>query len=203
MRIFGDSRKPSYNAWCMLVAMTIRENSHQFIGRSYVDKDIRILVLHRGWVVVGYYSATDSEVTLRQAAVVRRWGTTKGLGEIAAGGPTAATILGRQSQAARQTADRQPQTGVRLRPARLLSGHRPGVSSCRDRPLASAPASPRLRHAGPRGLRPGAQSGGPRPRPRPHGGNLRDDQPTQGRGRRPQDRLGDRGQQAIDEVKCV
>jgi len=58
-----------------------------------VDKDIRILVLHRGWVVVGYYSATDSEVTLRQAAVVRRWGTTKGLGEIAAGGPTAATIL--------------------------------------------------------------------------------------------------------------
>jgi hypothetical protein len=58
-----------------------------------MDQDIRILVLHRGWVVVGHYSATADEVRLDKAAVVRRWGSQKGLGQIAAGGPTAETVL--------------------------------------------------------------------------------------------------------------
>ncbi len=54
---------------------------------------IQILVLQRGWVVVGEVTKEGSEVVVSKSSVIRRWGTTKGLGEIAAGGPTADTVL--------------------------------------------------------------------------------------------------------------
>ena len=53
-----------------------------------------ILVLQRGWVVVGKCSRDDAEmVQLQDASVIRQWGTTKGLGEIALNGPTSKTVL--------------------------------------------------------------------------------------------------------------
>lgn len=57
------------------------------------SEDIRIVVLHRGHVVVGRYERIGDEVVVRDASVIRVWGTTRGLGEIAAGGPTARTVL--------------------------------------------------------------------------------------------------------------
>lgn len=55
---------------------------------------VQILVLHCGWVVVGKRETlTGPEVVLNNAQVVRRWGTTKGIGEIATGGPTRETVL--------------------------------------------------------------------------------------------------------------
>lgn len=54
----------------------------------------RIFVLHRGWVVIGRVAKTTStEILITDASVIRRWGTTRGLGEIAATGPTSQTIL--------------------------------------------------------------------------------------------------------------
>ena len=50
-------------------------------------QDIRIVILQRGWVMVGRYSQEGDECRLDGASVIRRWGTTKGLGELAAGGP--------------------------------------------------------------------------------------------------------------------
>ena len=55
--------------------------------------DVRIVILQRGWVMVGYYSREGDNCKLHKASVIRIWGTTKGLGEIAAGGPTKATQL--------------------------------------------------------------------------------------------------------------
>lgn len=53
-----------------------------------------VLVLQRGWVVVGDLGQDDGvKVQLTNASVIRRWGTTKGLGEIALKGPTMKTIL--------------------------------------------------------------------------------------------------------------
>jgi len=52
-----------------------------------------IVVLQRSNVVVGVVAELGHEVTLRPAAVVRRWGTTRGLGQLAAHGPTADTVL--------------------------------------------------------------------------------------------------------------
>ena len=54
---------------------------------------IQILVLQRGWVVVGEVHKEGADVVVSGASVIRRWGTTKGLGEIASGGPTGATCL--------------------------------------------------------------------------------------------------------------
>lgn len=57
-----------------------------------MGSDVRILVLQRGWVVVGSYSEDGDECVLRDASVIRRWGTTKGLGELA-NGPLKDTVL--------------------------------------------------------------------------------------------------------------
>lgn len=53
-----------------------------------------ILVLQRGWVVIGDLVAEDEKrVRLENASVIRRWGTTKGLGQLALEGPQKATVL--------------------------------------------------------------------------------------------------------------
>ena len=56
-------------------------------------QDIRIVILQRGWVMVGRYSQRGDTCRLDGASVIRRWGTTRGLGEIAAGGPLPNTVL--------------------------------------------------------------------------------------------------------------
>ncbi len=53
----------------------------------------RIVIAQRGWVFVGGYAEDGDEVTLTNAKVVRQWGTTKGLGELALNGPTSKTVL--------------------------------------------------------------------------------------------------------------
>ena len=60
---------------------------------SVPDGPIKIIILQRGWVMVGVFSQDGSKCRLDNAAVIRKWGTTKGLGEIAEGGPTKDTIL--------------------------------------------------------------------------------------------------------------
>ena len=54
--------------------------------------EVRIVVLQRGWIVVGRWSQDGDEVVVRDASVVRFWGTTRGLGELVAG-PTKTTKL--------------------------------------------------------------------------------------------------------------
>lgn len=63
--------------------------------------DLKIVVLDRGFVVVGRVSIVDSYVVINDCRCVRRWGTTKGLGQLAASGPQANTVL-----------DPQPRTRV-------------------------------------------------------------------------------------------
>jgi hypothetical protein len=54
---------------------------------------IAILVCQRGWVLVGEVSRDGSGVMLTRGRNIRRWGTKRGLGEIADGGPTKQTEL--------------------------------------------------------------------------------------------------------------
>jgi hypothetical protein len=61
--------------------------------KKKIEAEIRIVILQRGWVAVGRYHRRGGYVRLTDAAVVRRWGTTKGLGELAARGPMPDTIL--------------------------------------------------------------------------------------------------------------
>ncbi len=54
---------------------------------------VTIAILDRGWVVVGRFTLKGDACELANAKVVRRWGTTRGLGEIAALGPQPNTVL--------------------------------------------------------------------------------------------------------------
>lgn len=53
----------------------------------------RIYVLQNRWVLIGDVHLNEREVRLTDASVIRVWGTTKGLGEIALKGPTEKTQL--------------------------------------------------------------------------------------------------------------
>lgn len=68
-------------------------------GIDYVEKHAalaaspaKIVVLQRGWVLIGRVTSTEDQVLIQSASVVRAWGTTKGLGELR-NGPTSKTVL--------------------------------------------------------------------------------------------------------------
>lgn len=65
-------------------------------GKVYVPKEsssaVRIVILQRGWVMVGRWSRDGDMCSLDDASVIRVWGTTKGIGELV-NGPTATTKL--------------------------------------------------------------------------------------------------------------
>jgi hypothetical protein len=55
--------------------------------------NIKIVILQRGWVVIGVWERNGNDCKLHNASVIRRWGTTKGLGELAKDGKLKDTIL--------------------------------------------------------------------------------------------------------------
>jgi hypothetical protein len=55
--------------------------------------DKRIVILTYGWVMIGDYSRNGDTATLTNASVIRKWGTERGLGQIALTGTTKNTIL--------------------------------------------------------------------------------------------------------------
>ena len=54
---------------------------------------IKIVILQRGWVVVGRFSQNGSQCLIEDGYVIRRWGTTEGLGQLASEGPLPETKL--------------------------------------------------------------------------------------------------------------
>ena len=54
---------------------------------------MKICVLNRGWILVGHLEKDGDEFILVNGSVIRRWGTTTGLGELAIKGPLPETIL--------------------------------------------------------------------------------------------------------------
>ena len=71
---------------------TITVDGVDYAPATPEDSPVRIVILQRGWVVVGYWSRDGEDVTITRAKVIRRWGTTAGLGELV-DGPTADTVL--------------------------------------------------------------------------------------------------------------
>lgn len=63
-------------------------------AKTVQNGDFVIAVMDRGWVFVGFATLLpNQEIRLDCAHCVHKWGTTKGLGEIAIGGPTSNTEL--------------------------------------------------------------------------------------------------------------
>lgn len=75
---------------------TITIDEVEYIRADSVDvkpTTKQIVVLQRGWVVVGDVHKEENEVKISNCSVIRVWGTSKGLGEIAENGPTSKTVL--------------------------------------------------------------------------------------------------------------
>lgn len=62
------------------------------MSRITTRPSVKIVVLQRGWVVVGYVTETPDRIYIDNARIIRTWGTTKGLGELV-NGPTPETKL--------------------------------------------------------------------------------------------------------------
>lgn len=83
----------------MSVPTTISIDGTDYVRKSDIPADTtptdrQIVAADRGWVFVGDASWDGAgNVTLGNASVVRRWGTKKGLGELALGGATSTTVL--------------------------------------------------------------------------------------------------------------
>ncbi len=69
-------------------------------GKIYVPKEsvkqhdgpIKIVVLQRAWIYVGYFSRNGNDCKLERAKNIRQWGTSTGLGELV-DGPKSSTKL--------------------------------------------------------------------------------------------------------------
>lgn len=75
---------------------TIKIDETEYVRADSVDvkpTKKRIVVLQRGWIVVGDVETSETEVNIKNCSVIRVWGTSKGLGEIAENGPTDKTKL--------------------------------------------------------------------------------------------------------------
>lgn len=57
------------------------------------DSNIKIVILQRGWVVVGRWSQDGDMCKLDNAYTIRTWGTSSGLGQLALEGKQSSTKL--------------------------------------------------------------------------------------------------------------
>ena len=64
-------------------------------GDSQIPKNsnIKIVILQRGWIFIGRWSQNGDMCSLDDAYVIRTWGTTNGLGELALEGKQSSTKL--------------------------------------------------------------------------------------------------------------
>ncbi len=77
---------------------TISINGKEYVARDSISQEtiksgVKIVILQRGWVMVGKFERNGSDCKLSNASIIRNWGTKKGLGEIAKDGPTPNTVL--------------------------------------------------------------------------------------------------------------
>lgn len=79
------------------VELTINGKTETYIPKSSIQNPTptkkQIIVCDRGWVLVGDVSSFGDYIEMINVNVIRRWGTTKGLGELAENGPLENTKL--------------------------------------------------------------------------------------------------------------
>lgn len=63
-----------------------------YLPQSPASTDVKIVILQRGWVMVGRWSREGDMCALDNASVIRVWGTSHGLPELRSG-PLASTKL--------------------------------------------------------------------------------------------------------------
>lgn len=77
----------------MLMELLLEKAANKTPSQPTFENGKHIVILQRGWVVVGDVSQSGSTVTVENASVIRSWGTTKGVGQLALEGPQNSTKL--------------------------------------------------------------------------------------------------------------
>lgn len=83
----------------MTETKSITVNGVEYVPKSSVKKTsvkptkLQIVILQRGWVIIGRYREEKDEFVSEESYVIRTWGTTKGLGELALEGTKSNTKL--------------------------------------------------------------------------------------------------------------
>ena len=75
---------------------TIKIDEVEYVKKDSVgsiNSDIKIVILQRGWIMVGRFERNGSDCKLYNASVIRSWGTSKGLGQLAKEGKQSNTKL--------------------------------------------------------------------------------------------------------------
>lgn len=75
-----------------LLEMALKDESETSESSSQ-NGTIKIAILQRGWIIIGRYYEDGEMVILEDSYVIRRWGTEKGLGELAMSGKQSETVL--------------------------------------------------------------------------------------------------------------
>lgn len=65
----------------------------QGVQQAPKNSNIKIVILQRGWVMIGRWSEDEDNCSLDDAYVIRRWGTDSGLGQLALEGKQSETKL--------------------------------------------------------------------------------------------------------------
>lgn len=65
----------------------------QIKDKKFKSSKVQIVVLNRGWIIIGRVIEEKNKTFIVNASVIRNWGTTKGLGELAYNGSLNDTIL--------------------------------------------------------------------------------------------------------------
>ncbi len=68
-------------------------DGEQYVKLESESQRTAIVVCDRGFVLVGNISTDDNYLTIYNCSNVRRWGTSRGLGELATNGPLENTKL--------------------------------------------------------------------------------------------------------------
>lgn len=81
----------------MSTPKTIKIDETEYIRASDVvktDSPIKIVILQRGWIAIGYYEEEENDMcVLSGAYIIRSWGTNQGLGQLALEGKQSSTKL--------------------------------------------------------------------------------------------------------------
>lgn len=73
--------------------ITVNGKTYYSSAPQKIAGNLKIVVLQRGWVLIGRLEQVETKCVLHNAQVIRRWGTTKGLGELALEGKKKDTLL--------------------------------------------------------------------------------------------------------------
>ena len=77
----------------ILMELLLEKAANKTTNQTTFESGKHIVILQRGWVVVGDLTQSGPTVTLENAMVIRSWGTTKGVGQLALEGPQELTKL--------------------------------------------------------------------------------------------------------------